>query len=358
MLCTSHCACCQKHAVHAHSLQQRALDEINMYRKLLRMEPLTSMYKLYTDDAKAQPAPFLGSITRSAAIETMPPEVLDRIIQYVDVESIVSLCHAVPYYKYISAAMFEFGKQFPNEWYRSLWPDVDFDESAVIDFPIQQLRAAKAYLRIVVKYGGTVSIHSSMNLPKYIGALPDVLSVYPGDSRSCSVWAKFLCELADANKRIRTCVLTRFYYTGKAPFTKSSDHSDKDWTQAAKQLTRLRIRSLIVRYNLPDKVQEALPFISGLSYLEVDDPTDLHENNGLSRCLNLTEISFVRAPRSDWVGCILRRIKGSRIQKVWCNRPYQDSEVLEPISSEFLRHGWHMKGRAADNKWCFAYRQC
>ncbi|KAJ3225758.1 hypothetical protein HDU78_010569 [Chytriomyces hyalinus] len=103
-----------------------ALDELNFYRKLLQMDPLAGLDEPSADLAIVKPAPFLGSITRSAAFETMPPEILNRIVQFVDSESILPLCHSIPYYKYISTAMFDFAHRFPFEAYKpsKLWPEM------------------------------------------------------------------------------------------------------------------------------------------------------------------------------------------------------------------------------------------
>ncbi|KAJ3234078.1 hypothetical protein HDU78_006044 [Chytriomyces hyalinus] len=223
------------------------------------MEPLTSTdaFELSTDDTNLQPALCQGSISRSAGLETMPAEILDRIVQCVDGKSILSLCHSLPYYKYISTAMFNFAHRCPDEYYAppELWPDMYFPmfdnaESKAIDFPIQHLRAAGAYSRIISKYGGNFHIHCSENVLNYLGALPDVLSVHPGDNSSTSGWVKFLRGLADAKKRIQSLVV-------------NADLEFSCWAEIAIQLTRLRIQSLtwIAKVVLPIHVQEALPFI-------------------------------------------------------------------------------------------------
>ncbi|TPX54850.1 hypothetical protein CcCBS67573_g09525 [Chytriomyces confervae] len=278
-------------------MQHMALDELNFYRKLLQMDPLTSMdaFKPSADHAIVEPSACLGPITRSAAFETMPPEILDRIVQFVDGKSIQSLCHAIPYCKYISTAMFDFAHRFPKERYTpsKLWPDMYFPkfkntESKKTDFPIQHMHAAGVYSRIISKHGGNVLVPCSKDVFNYLGALPEVLSVFPGDINTSSAWAAFLRQLADSNKRIRSCTV--------------------------------RI-SLLWGGELPVVVQEALPRISGLEYLQVDRPRDAREQNSFSRCVNLEELSFARLMYLEnpvgLVDRILRRIKGSRIRKVW-----------------------------------------
>ncbi|KAI8836493.1 hypothetical protein BJ741DRAFT_605703, partial [Chytriomyces cf. hyalinus JEL632] len=255
--------------------------------------------------------------------------------------------------------MFDFAHRFPNEHYTpyKLWPDMCFPivtniYSKTTEFPIQHLHAAGVYSRIVSKHGGNVNVPCSKNVLTYLGAFPDVLSVHSGGDFSGSGWAEFLRGLTDTNKRIRSCT-----------FEVKSEYSC--WVEAAHQLTRLEIQSLVwdTEYILPEEIQEALPFIPGLAYLELNIATDICENI-LSRCLTLKEISFTQLlleDSEDPVGCILRRIEGSRIQKVWCTglstQGFRwDPEGLETLSSDFLKNGWHKEIHGDDEKVCFVHR--
>ncbi|KAJ3243815.1 hypothetical protein HDU77_010250 [Chytriomyces hyalinus] len=232
----------------------RALNELNFYRKLLQLDPLASLDACDSSTAIDEP---ISSINCSASFETMPPEILDRIVQFVDGKSILPLCHAMPYYKYISTAMFDFAHRFPDDNYQPsmLWPDLYFpmvrnDMTKTTDFPIQHLHAAGVYSRIVSKHGGLVHVPCSKNVLNYLGALPELLSLHNGDDDSGSGRANFLRALADANKRIRSCAIGVLM-----------QHSNV----------------------LYDEIQEALPLISGLSYLEIDVPEDISEDNSFSR---------------------------------------------------------------------------
>ncbi|KAJ3223611.1 hypothetical protein HDU78_011244, partial [Chytriomyces hyalinus] len=334
---------------------QRALNELNFYRELLQLAPLNSMdaFEFSTDNAIVEPTPCQGSIARAAAFETMPPEILDRIVQFVDDESILPLCHSMPYYKYISAAMFDFAHRFPDEDYGlyQLWPNMQLTaELNETDFPIQHLHAAAVYARIISKHDGRIHVPCSKNVLNYLGTFPDVLYVHPGDTSSSSGWAEFLRGLADAKKRIQSCTVDVNSVKG-------------NWTEVATQLTRLQIKSLSWEDSLPVEIQEVLPFISGLSSLEITFRTNIQENI-LSRCLTLREIVFTRLNRVEdtvyQLGRILQYIKGSCIQKVWCDIPFwwsEGCEALETISSEFLRHGWHKETHEDDDyRACFVYR--
>ncbi|KAI8833632.1 hypothetical protein BJ741DRAFT_650550 [Chytriomyces cf. hyalinus JEL632] len=157
---------------------------LNFYRKLLQMGPLTSM-DAFESSYKSTPRQI--SITQSPAFETIPPDILDRIAQFVDADSILPLCHSMPYYKYIATAMFDYARRFPNDGYTpyELWPNmslpmIETPESNIIDFPVKHVRAAGVYSSITSKKGGEINVPCSKNVLNYLGALPDVVSVNPG----------------------------------------------------------------------------------------------------------------------------------------------------------------------------------
>ncbi|TPX42346.1 hypothetical protein CcCBS67573_g10518, partial [Chytriomyces confervae] len=335
---------------------ERALDELNFYRKLLQMDPLTTMdaFELSSEIAVDEPALCLGSVTRSASFEAMPPEILDRIVQFVDSDSILPLCHALPYYKYISTAMVNFAHRFPEEKYTpsKLWPDMHLPihqsyMSEATDFPIQHLHAVGTYARIISKNSGNVHVPCSQHVLNYLGALPDVLSLCPGDSNyRSSVWVDFLRGLADSNKQIRSCEVDG-----------DSGVSDNEYDEVAEQMMRLQIQSLIFRDDFfpPIAILDALPFIKGLSYFATDVPGDCDENDFLSRCVDLKEIEFLRLLGEEPVGqadYILQLIEGSRIQKVWCEKPSpkrykKESKALQIITS--VSRAWLAQGK----QWCY-----
>ncbi|KAI8820344.1 hypothetical protein BJ741DRAFT_127318 [Chytriomyces cf. hyalinus JEL632] len=242
MACCSQCPCCKRHTDHVQSLHQRALDELNIYCKLLQLGPLTSMvaFESSAEHTNVETALCLESITRSAALEAMPPEILDRIVQFVGADWILPLCHSIPCYKYISTAMFDFAHRFPNEDYilDELWPNVFLpsrqnSELELTDFQIQHIHAVGVYSGIISKHGGTVIVPCSKNILNSLGTFPGVLSVYPGDNHSSSGWAELLCALADANKRILSCTVDAVSgFSGT-------------WAKVACQLTRMQIESLI-----------------------------------------------------------------------------------------------------------------
>ncbi|KAJ3380029.1 hypothetical protein HDU80_002238 [Chytriomyces hyalinus] len=104
MPCSACCPCCEAHAVREQHLQDAVLEEINLYRTLLRMEPLTSVAAFSIPSRISTP---VIPQPVSPQFECMPSEILDRIASFVDGDSILTLCHSVPYFKYISKAMLD-----------------------------------------------------------------------------------------------------------------------------------------------------------------------------------------------------------------------------------------------------------
>ncbi|KAJ3242149.1 hypothetical protein HDU77_010900 [Chytriomyces hyalinus] len=234
------------------------------------MDPLASMDAFEsTDHANIKPVVYLGSITRSVSFEMMPPEILDRIVHFVDSDSILPLCHALRYYKYISTAMFDAAHRFPKERYTpsKLWPNMCIPGLlSAYSKRVKKKGPVIEYARIVAKHGGNVTVPCSWNVLNYLGALPEVLSLSPGDINLGL--AEFLACLAHAKKRIRSFVV-------------EMDSANDECTDIAQQLVRLQIQSLIWndRDSTPVAILDALPFISGLSYLELFAPEIIPENS-------------------------------------------------------------------------------
>ncbi|KAJ3231574.1 hypothetical protein HDU77_001085, partial [Chytriomyces hyalinus] len=130
------------------------------------------------------------------------------------------------------------------------------------------MHAVGVYARIVSKHDGIVHVPGFKNVVNYLGTLPDVVSVHPGLRFSSSGWGELLHGLADAKKRIRTCTVEVDLECGVF------------WGKIVYYLKRLSIQSLVWRADdaFPVEVQEALPAISGLSFLEMHLPNYVNEN--------------------------------------------------------------------------------
>ncbi|KAJ3065827.1 hypothetical protein HDU99_004042, partial [Rhizoclosmatium hyalinum] len=104
-----------------------ALADINTLRSLLILPPVNSIADALLDESNKisgrQKQLHIGQPT----LESLPDEVLDQIARLVnDKDSIMNLCHAVPYYKYISKAIYDVAKAIEDEFgdfdFEVIWP--------------------------------------------------------------------------------------------------------------------------------------------------------------------------------------------------------------------------------------------
>ncbi|KAI8830470.1 hypothetical protein BJ741DRAFT_619572 [Chytriomyces cf. hyalinus JEL632] len=159
---------------------------MNRYRKLLGMDPRPNIAAFETK------APYnsMSVQTSRVSLGSMPIEILDMILCYVDTHSILKLCHALPYYKHISHAMHSVARLFPTHFFSplKLWPDFElplaghepgqvhwYDGAFIMtEIPSSALDAIRVYGQIVCKYVGTVSVLlvSDVVINNVLGALP------------------------------------------------------------------------------------------------------------------------------------------------------------------------------------------
>ncbi|KAJ3219318.1 hypothetical protein HDU81_000362 [Chytriomyces hyalinus] len=149
------------------------------------MNPLTSLTAfsdLQSATATTHAVPTAHGHIQCASFESMPPEIFDRIVSYVDHDSILRLCHSVPYYKYISKAMFEVSSVFPMEAAMplNLWPVFKIldDEMHKPLIPLQHLYAVEVYSRVLSKHGGSAYIPCCVGINEFQHVLPDTLSIW------------------------------------------------------------------------------------------------------------------------------------------------------------------------------------
>ncbi|KAI8819291.1 hypothetical protein BJ741DRAFT_640255 [Chytriomyces cf. hyalinus JEL632] len=172
-------SCCHRHELaiqplqlSIQSLQQQMLHDANSYRKLLQMPLLTSVDSLAKTSVSstAHPsidiAPSTEAMPSRCRLKSLPPEILDRIASFVTGGSILQLCHAVRYYKYISQSMFDFGHPLPTRnrpqpLDASFWPCVFLGESPAEPpfleaprVPMSHLHALQSFSSILNKHGG------------------------------------------------------------------------------------------------------------------------------------------------------------------------------------------------------------
>ncbi|KAJ3286267.1 hypothetical protein HDU79_006613 [Rhizoclosmatium sp. JEL0117] len=127
-VCQANCKCCIRSAAQLEIWKAEMLDEINMYRTLLKMPPqamLSLSYPLLVDDTGAPQTTF--HVTKSS-LQHLPPEILNRIIGFTHGSSIMRLCHCFPQYLHLSKAIYDVAMCFPGYYLDpcQLWPTLEF----------------------------------------------------------------------------------------------------------------------------------------------------------------------------------------------------------------------------------------
>ncbi|KAJ3223152.1 hypothetical protein HDU81_009378 [Chytriomyces hyalinus] len=155
-------------------------------------------------------------------LESMPPEILDRIASFVRGDEIMAWCHAVPYFKYISKAIYDFGypirtRYQPGTVWFNFWPCVNLQQStyapfeAVLPVPLSHLHALQTYSTILSKHGGYARIDDSTGI-SVLGALPDEVEVWVHHAKAVLGTDEFFGALYDAKKTIRELYFGMEYF--------------------------------------------------------------------------------------------------------------------------------------------------
>ncbi|KAJ3220912.1 hypothetical protein HDU81_011091, partial [Chytriomyces hyalinus] len=240
------CACCQSHELTIQALKQQMLDDANSYRKLLQMPLLTSIESPLLTLSKTPPSitahpsidivPSVPPVPSKGTLEFMPPEVLDRIVSFVRGADIIQLCHAVPYYKYISKAIYDFGYPIRTRYeqrdvWSNFWPGVKMRQTAhtraaMLPVPVPHLHELQIYSAILSKHSGYASIDDSTGIT-VLGALPDNVHVLVNHTMPSTGMDEFFAALYNAKKYIRTLTLGQDYFEQYKSYPASVDMTVK-----------------------------------------------------------------------------------------------------------------------------------
>ncbi|KAJ3400403.1 hypothetical protein HDU80_006990 [Chytriomyces hyalinus] len=362
------CSCCHRHELAIQSLQltiqtlqQQMLDDANSYRKLLQMPLLTSISLAKTSvSSTAHPSIDIvssaPSVPSRSRLESMLPEILDRIASFVTGASILQLCHAVRYYKYISQAMFDFAHPLPTRNRPkpldvSFWPCVFLGQSpAVVPFeeaprvPMSHLHVLQSFSSILNKHGGYASIDDSPGTDAFLGALPENVNLSVCHAMPAAGMDKFFSAVYNAKKIIRKLDFEVDYFDRC-----ESDPVSLDMT--AKWLVKLPIRNLRFMSipRLPMQIMGVLHLMPMLSSLELPSLEDCGAV-ALSECKLLKKLAIAKVfhgeeSPEELVQKLVNFVKPTKIQQVTLQLPFTWQTILRDnlrvlISALFLRNGW------------------
>ncbi|KAJ3402767.1 hypothetical protein HDU80_004774 [Chytriomyces hyalinus] len=269
------------------SLQQQMLDEANSYRKLLQMKPLSSVDSPFIAPLKTrvststtvcpsiEAAPSVPAMCSRPILESMPPEILDRIAMFVG-RDILRLCHAVRYYKYISQAMFDYGREVKtHDGEPRVINEVDFWPYLYLRLPsaeepfertppvaISHLHALQNYSNIIARHGGHAMIDDLSGMETILGALPDNLEVLVHHAKPSAGTDDFFGAMYKTKKNIWELSLEDDYF----------ERCEIDSAEmTAKWLVKLPIHRLVlVSYmSIPTEILDVLHLMPLLDSLHV-----------------------------------------------------------------------------------------
>ncbi|KAI9331742.1 hypothetical protein BDR26DRAFT_869974, partial [Obelidium mucronatum] len=310
------CPCCQAAFTQLECVYQETLDEINIYRKLLRLPPKTGL-------ASSSPLSQSQIARRSNALslQIVPPEVLDRIVCFIDSETILPFCHAIPSYKHISKAIYDVGTAFPGYYDGPtlLWPNFEFpcgsleknetetnsddgfsdvydyeDEHIPTDIPMRHILKIYSLTKLLTRYGGSATIvPSSLEyLDNILPLLPKTVYVqenpqeYPFEGDSFSA---YLEKLGEAKSYIKMLHIPRV-------FEGYDDHEEME--QIAEALLKLELGGLAFSTAIPDEIVDVLQKFPLLAEIHVGSvqgfPVEV-----LPLCKNLSSLMFLDVEVTD-----------------------------------------------------------
>ncbi|KAJ3399167.1 hypothetical protein HDU80_008213 [Chytriomyces hyalinus] len=342
------------------------LHEVNSYRKLLQMPLLTSIdsssLTLSKPPASAtvcssvNTSPSIQLMSSKRSLESMPPEILDRIASFVSGDDIVQLCHAVRYFKYISKAMFDLGyplrmRRSPHRLVRlNFWPcvylrpQIQAPYEATLPVPISRLNVLQNYSTILSKHGGYASIDDSIGIT-VLGALPEEVEVFVNHVKQMDGMDEFFGALYNAKKIIREISLGVVYFDRC-----NSNRASLDLT--AKWLLKLPIRKLrFLSYtSIPTQILSVLHLAPNLNSLHLPNLEDCAAVT-LSECKSLRRLLIFKAfeggeSAAEVVQKVLDVVKPTNIHEVSMYMPFiwqkfvgrDDFRVL--LAALFLQGGW------------------
>ncbi|KAJ3281195.1 hypothetical protein HDU79_011029, partial [Rhizoclosmatium sp. JEL0117] len=175
-----------------------ALADINTLRSLLMLPPVNSIADALLDESNKISGRQKQLRIGQPTLESLPDEVLDQIAGLVnDKDSIMNLCHAVPYYKYISKAIYDVAKAIEDDVgeveFDILWPFFHFPPFDTIRIPLKHRFKFFTYARVLQKNGcgADIKLYDIEYLDEFSALLPGVVSVYFHDDEFWSAPSNF-----------------------------------------------------------------------------------------------------------------------------------------------------------------------
>ncbi|ORY53413.1 hypothetical protein BCR33DRAFT_760870 [Rhizoclosmatium globosum] len=309
------CECCVRMTAQFERWKQETLDEVNVYRKLLRLPLLSELALSQPCTLSTTTATTATPRTSTLSIQSLPPEILDRIVSYTDASSIIPLCHCLPQYLPLSKAIYDVGTAFPGFYSGPtlLWPILEFpsgsiekaehpptDENDVFNYdddfipmeiPVRHVLKLFLLTRQLDRYGGGASIipFSVEHLESVAPLLPKLVIVnevpeeisYDYDVDTFAHWLKKWLSLK----------IKSFIGMLNIPADLSEDILEPDTELVAKCLVKIPIGGLTFPGMIPLDIEKSLPEMIHLRELHVGD-LDGFNSAFLKDCVRLRVLAF------------------------------------------------------------------
>ncbi|KAJ3245487.1 hypothetical protein HDU77_009438 [Chytriomyces hyalinus] len=285
------------------------------------------------------------------------PESLEVVVQRSDADKlfgamggddILQLCHAVPYYKYISKAMHDFSHAIERHIPPRpvlFWPSIKvYSIRHLISKLTHSRRALSTYSRILSKHGGCALINELFGTESILGALPENIEVSLEDATTVNSTDNFFSTLFGAKKIVLDLSLGYDYIE-----CCKSDAPTRRMT--AKWLVKLPIHQLqfLGDSNLTEMlaVLHRAPMLSSLYISTLEDCAAI----ALSECKSLRELMLSNVFEGEEsaeqiVQKLMDIVKETKIQKLevllpWVWHNFVPSDLKDLVAALFLQHGWH-----------------
>ncbi|KAJ3223151.1 hypothetical protein HDU81_009377 [Chytriomyces hyalinus] len=313
------------------------------------MPPLTSIDCSLLTPPKTTVCLSIHTVPSTRTLESMPPEILDRIASFVRCNDILRLCHAVPLFKYISKATFDFAhgpklRRTDKPVKSFMWPYLNLvggPFESTLPVPVSHLHALQTYSTILNKHGGYASIDDSIGMEGVLGAVPESLDLIVDTITRRNAADDLFSTMFSTNKNIRQLNLGAKYL--------DRCFCDPDWLYVAtKWLAKLRVRELRFPRSclLPTKILGMLHLMPTLGSLQLRTLQDCAAV-ALSECTSLWKLSIYdlfegRGSPEMLVQKLLDLVEPTKIQEVAVLLPwgFQEYEAAQLVLASFLERGW------------------
>ncbi|KAJ3023589.1 UNVERIFIED_CONTAM: hypothetical protein HDU68_008547 [Siphonaria sp. JEL0065] len=327
-----------------------AMEEINGYRRLLYLEPLENADVFADPEEPVIPATV---IKREVKITSLPRELLDKILPYLDSESIMPLCHSIRHFKPISEAIHDIQVAFKTD-VTDIWPEFYFPRvvnmephqskaSAPLEIIPKHLFKVFRISNLLTKYGGSATIlpGSQEYISNISTLLPSRINIHsPTDAAEYTYEGRFDLFMKSLTTIKPKPLINLFEFPTKFDGITMNGLIMASVTDS---LSQLRVREMSFSSVIPPAVARTLPRVQGLTIIRVEDAGADFPSALIKTCLELRKLEF------EFPSFSMRKLKelvgllkaGKMLDGVYFRYIDLSQAELKKVSREMLESvGW------------------